>query len=179
MNMTVIFISVFVLGAVIAATLIIPKIAYIANDYLIMRSVKRDNIIGGNNYFLANYTTLNNLDNLSICMQTFSDMTPFIDFGLWSEEDAEIIFYENINLTHSKKIMPFNNNRNSLNNSNMTLSLNCTKNNIGDIIFRQRFNATSLNIRDMILKANTFYILEIESKEDNNIVNFNINWDES
>ena len=146
-------------------------------------------IHAGSHYFVAGFTTLDDLDTLDFAMSTpTGSVEMHMRFTFSAVKEAQFYIYENLNSDwDGTPVTPINNNRNSGNSSGATLQSDPTVNAPGTILFSQSLglvgNALSErggafeNQEEMVLKTNsTPYLFRFVSGDDGNIVSYKGYW---
>ena len=142
----------------------------------------------GNHYFISAFAVFNT-DEEAVFGVTTPDSTkePHITFLVVGTSQTEIYVYESSTFTGGVEIESINNNRNSTNTADLTVTSAPTVSDVGTLIFAQSTGKAGVNptksdsgtyerANELILKRNTAYIFKAVSRDDGNVISYRSDW---
>jgi len=147
-------------------------------------SYEHHEVHSGSHYYIEGFTTLGSGDSFYVKLVT-PDTDKFAHF-VW-EIDGSFITETSLTedatggMAGGTAVIPFNNNRNSLNTSGMVITSNVTANTGGTVISQTKFGSRSTGGShsrgdELILKRNTVYCRMFTSSTNSNIISFKASW---
>ena len=137
----------------------------------------------GNHYFIATYETLGSEDSADFVVETPDSSTEaHMVFMVEGTDAVSIEVYESVDADSDGTVQtPYNSNRNSSNNSVLTIRKNPTVNDTGTLLFKQRSGGKNKigitsRVNELVLKQNTKYLYRITSHAVGNIVTYIGEW---
>jgi hypothetical protein len=145
-------------------------------------------IHSGNHYFIAGFQEVGEDVSIDFGITTpDTDVTAHVTTLINGTSEIEIYIYEDSVFTVGTPVIPVNNNRNSLNTSDMAIVIGPTISDLGTELSAQSSGKAGttpqkavggLNTREneINLKRNTKYIFQTISRDSANILSFRADW---
>ena len=143
----------------------------------------------GDHFFICGFETEASDGTIKFTVQTPDTIKwAHMLFEVEGTSQTEIRIYEDAVATGGTPAVAINNNRNSLNTSDLTIIKDPTVSDAGDLLFAQSKGLVGVvpsatpkegldkREKEIILKQNTKYLFEITSKDDDNIISYCGEW---